>query len=183
VDVVALLQSLAPGSAQAAQLTQMPRPALLLLLGAQSVLLSPIIALVITFGEEYGWRGYLQGELVKLGRAKGVLLVGLIWGIWHAPVILMGYNYPGYPVAGVFLMTAYCVGLAFIFGYAVLKSGSVWLAAFLHGVNNQFISFLMAMIYRPNDMVFSFGVGLYGLPVMALVAGLILLDPLWRRRP
>ena len=41
----------------------------------QTVLLAPILALVITFGEEYGWRGYLQSELLKLGRVRGVLLL------------------------------------------------------------------------------------------------------------
>src|SRR6185437_16205499 len=45
----------------------------------QSVLLAPILAIVITFGEEYGWRGYLQTELFKVGRRRGVLILGVIW--------------------------------------------------------------------------------------------------------
>ena len=106
---------------------------------------------------------------------------GVIWGVWHAPVILMGHNYPGYPILGVFLMIVYCVLLSFILGMAFLKSGSVWLAAYLHGVNNQILSFLVMMVYRPNDPVFSFGVGIYGLVVMAIVVGLLLLDKqTWR---
>jgi hypothetical protein len=136
-----------------------------------------VLGLPIAFGEEYGWRGYLQGELIKLGRVRGILLVGVIWGLWHAPIIAMGYNYPGYPVLGVFLMTLYTIGLGFFLGYAVLKSGSVWLAAFLHGLNNQVAAFLLAMVYRPDDPVFSFGVGLYGLIVWAIVVtGLLLFD-------
>jgi membrane protease YdiL (CAAX protease family) len=136
---------------------------------------------LISFGEEYGWRGFLQGELVKLGRIKGVLLVGLIWGVWHAPIVAMGHNYPGYPVTGPLAMVVYSVGLAFVLGYAMLKSGSVWLAAFLHGVNNQVLSFLIAMVYKPADPMFSFGLGLYGLLCLAVVVGLILIDPVWRR--
>jgi hypothetical protein len=59
----------------------------------------------------------------------------------------------------------------------VLKSGSVWLAAFLHGLNNQAAAFLIAAVFRPDDPVFSFGLGLYGLIVWAIVvAGLLLLD-------
>ena len=74
-------------------------------------------------------------------------------------------------------MTLYTIGLGFLFGYAVLKSGSVWLAAFLHGLNNQVAAFLLAMVYRPDDPVFSFGIGLYGLIVWAIVvAGLLLFD-------
>jgi uncharacterized protein len=155
---------------------------LLIVAGVQSVLLSPFLALLITFGEEYGWRGYLQGELIKLGRIRGIALVGVIWGLWHAPIIMMGHNYPGYPIAGVFLMTLYCVGLAFVLGYAVLKSGSVWLAAFLHGINNQVFGFLVIMFYAPGDPVFSFGAGIYGIATLAVVVALILRDPLWRRR-
>ena len=74
------------------------------------MLLGPVLA-IVAFGEEYGWRGYLQSELFKLGRVRGVLLLGVIWGAWHWPLILMGYNYPGYPLLGVVLMTLYITGL------------------------------------------------------------------------
>jgi len=122
-------------------------------------------------------RGDLQGELIKMGKARGILLVGIVWGLWHAPIIMMGHNYPGYPVLGVLVMTLYTIGLGFFLGYAVLKSGSVWLAAFLHALNNGVASFLMVVVYRPDDPVFSFGIGLYGLIVWAIVvAGLLILD-------
>jgi len=182
VDAKAVIGKLAQASGQPTTgLEQMPAMNLLLLTGLKYAVLSPLIALLITFGEEYGWRGFLQGELVKMGRVKGVALVGLIWGLWHAPVIVMGYNYPGYPVAGVLLMTLYCVCLGFILGLAYLKSGSVWLAAYLHGVNNQTMSFLSMLVYKPSDPVFSFGIGIYGLVIFALVGGVLLLDKTWRR--
>ena len=86
-------------------------PKLFLILGAvQSVLLAPILAIVIAFGEEYGWRGYLKNELFKLGRVRGVLLLGVIWGAWHWPLILMGYNYQGRPLLGLLLMVRYTRG-------------------------------------------------------------------------
>ena len=184
VDVVAFLRSVAPGETEAQQAIQWAETSpgtFLLVSGLQSVVLSPFVALLISFGEEYGWRGYLQGELVKLGRIKGMLLVGLIWGVWHVPVVAMGHNYPGYPVVGSLAMIVYSVGLAFVLGYAVLKSGSVWLAAFLHGINNQVLSFLIVMVYKPADPLFSFGIGLYGLLSLAVVVGLILTDPVWRQ--
>lgn len=175
VDVRELLSQAA--GEQTAGLEMIPDWALLLLIGFQSLVLGPLLGLLIAFGEEYGWRGYLQGELVKMGKVRGILLLGVIWGLWHAPVIMMGHNYPGYPFWGVGLMTLYTVALAFVIGYAVLKSGSVWLAAFLHALNNQAASFLMTMIYMPDDPVFSFGVGLYGLAVWAVVvAALLILD-------
>jgi membrane protease YdiL (CAAX protease family) len=178
VDMLQLLIQIAPG--QKEQLSAIGPENLMLLIAAQTVLLAPFLALVIAFGEEYGWRGYLQSELFKIGRIKGVMLLGVVWGLWHAPVILMGYNYPGYPVAGVFLMTGYTVGLSIVLGYAVLKSGSVILASFLHALNNQTQSFLSIMVYRPADPVFSFGIGIYGIICLGIVAILILRDPIWR---
>lgn len=149
----------------------------LLAVGFQNILLAPILGLLIAFGEEYGWRGYLQGELIRMGKVKGIALVGVIWGLWHAPIIMMGHNFPGYPGWGVVAMTLYCIGLAFFLGYAVLKTGSVWLAAFLHALNNSVASFLMVLVYMPNDPMFSFGVGIYSLAVWALVIGaLFVLD-------
>ena len=174
VDVQMFLREASGG--QPTGMEEAPDLVVLLVTGVQSVLLGPLLALLLAFGEEYGWRGYLQGELTKLGNVRGIVLVGLIWGLWHAPVILMGHNYPGYPLLGVLLMTLYTLALSFFFGYAVLKSGSIWLAAFLHGLNNQVLSFLNLMVVRVEDPVYSFGVGIYGLAIWGLVvAGILIL--------
>jgi hypothetical protein len=92
----------------------------------------------------------------------------------------MGYNYPGRPLLGVLLMTLYTVGLGIVLAYAVLKSGSVLLAAFLHALNNQVVNFIAAIGFKPFDMAFSFVIGVYGLVTLAIVALLILRDPIWR---
>jgi membrane protease YdiL (CAAX protease family) len=157
-------------------------PILLVLAGVQTVLLTPLLAILVFFGEELGWRGYLQSELFKLGRVRGVLLVGLIWGAWHWPVILMGVNYPGHPLLGVLLNTLNTIGLAVVLGYAVLESGSVLLAAYLHGITDQVINFIVALGFRPHDPAFSFGIGIYGILMLAIVALLILRDPIWRQK-
>lgn len=175
-QAVDLTDTLTQGSGdQAAALQTIPDFALLLIVGFQAVIIGPILGLLVAFGEEYGWRGYLQGELIKLGKVRGLLLLGVIWGLWHAPIILMGHNYPGYPILGVLLMTWYTVILAFFFGYAMLKSGSVWLAAFLHGLNNQVLAFLTIVVYKPDDPVFSFGIGLFGLIVLSIAVIILLL--------
>ena len=109
-----------------------------------------------------------------------LLVLGVIWGAWHWPIILMGFNYPGHPLLGVVLMTLYTTGLAVVLGYAVLRSRSVLLAAYLHALNNQVVAFLIAVGFRPNDMAFSFGIGIYGLATLAVVSFLILRDPIWR---
>ena len=174
VDVQAMLTQAAGGASS--ELQAIPTSGLLLLIGVQSLLLGPFLGLLIAFGEEYGWRGYLQGELIKMGKIRGILLLGVIWGLWHAPVIMMGHNYPGYPLLGVLVMILYTVGLGFFLGYAMLKTGSVWMAAYLHALNNSIASFLMVAVYMPDDPIYSFGVGLYGIIIWAIVVvGLLVL--------
>jgi uncharacterized protein len=155
----------------------------ILLSAVQTVLVAPLLSVPIAFGEEYGWRSFLQGQLTRLGKKRGVLLVGLIWSVWHYPVILMGHNYPGQPVLGVLMMTAYTTALAFILGYAMLKTGSIWLVAYLHALNNQTYSYLSALIYKPDNAVLAFGGGLFGVLLLIPIVLLLLRDPVWRDRP
>ncbi len=152
----------------------------MVVIAVQTLLVGPFLGLLVTFGEEYGWRGYLQPALMKLGRVRGVALVGIIWGIWHWPVIWMGYNYPGHPILGSLLMVLFSSGLAFMLGYAVLKAKGVWIAAFLHALVNQSLAFFMGVLYAPGDTIYSFGIGIPGLFMLALVVVLILRDPIWK---
>ena len=156
-------------------------PALLMLsLVMNTVVIGPFLGLIVSFGEEYGWRGFLQSELTKLGRIRGVFLVGVIWGIWHWPIIWMGYNYPGQPLLGSLFMVAYCVILAYFLAYAVFKSKGVWTAAYLHALNNQTWSFFVIALVTPTSVLFSFGIGLPALLLGAIVVLLLLRDPIWK---
>jgi membrane protease YdiL (CAAX protease family) len=175
VDVHQLLGEMAGGEATGVE--QIPATALLLILAAQNLLLAPFLGMVVAYGEEYGWRGYLQSELLRVGTVRGLVLVGIIWGLWHAPIIAMGYNYPGYPILGILLMTIYTIFLAFVLGYAVLKSGSVWLAAYLHALNNGAAAFLVVLVYQPDNPILSFGLGIYSVVVwVPLILALWVLD-------
>lgn len=159
------------------------RPAALLLAGLQSVVLAPFIGIVLAFGEEYGWRGYLQRELVKLGRVRGVLIVGAIWGAWHWPIILMGWSYPGYPLVGLLLAVLFLMGFAVVLGFALLRTGSIVLVAFLHALNDQTTAYLVFLGFKPDNPVFSFGVGIYGVATLAVVAILfVVLSGVWRKQ-
>lgn len=158
----------------------MSTAALQILLFFQTVLLGPFLGLLLGFGEEYGWRGYLQGELIKLGKVRGVLLLGLIWGAWHYPVIWMGYNYPGQPVLGTFLMTAYTILLGFVLSHIMLKTGAIWLVAFLHALNNQVLAYLAVSFYQVDEPHYAFGIGLFGLLTMLPIMYLLLRDAVWR---
>jgi uncharacterized protein len=158
----------------------MPVPALRLLLAFQMVILGPLLGLIISFGEEYGWRGYLQSELTRLGRVRGVFLLGVIWGIWHWPLIWMGYNYPGQPVLGSIAMLAWCILLGYFLSYAVLKSKGIWSAAYLHGLNNQVLAFFTIALVAPSNLIYSFGIGVPTLILGTIIVLLILRDPVWK---
>jgi len=97
-------------------------------------------------GEEIGWRGYLQKILVsKYGVWKGVLIVGLVWGFWHFPIIVSGYNYPRTPVLGAFLffpLTA--IFGSFFLGWLTINARSVWPAVIAHGSVNTFFGYIVS---------------------------------------
>jgi membrane protease YdiL (CAAX protease family) len=158
----------------------MPTFALYLTMALSTVVIGPILGLIISFGEEYGWRGFLQTELNKLGRVGGTFLLGTIWGVWHLPMIWMGYNYPGHPVLGSLFMVAYCIILAYFLAYAVFKSKGVWTAAYLHALNNQALSFFMMAVVAPINKLHSFGMGWPALLLGAFAVLLILRDPIWK---
>ena len=158
----------------------LPTSALIPMMALNTVIIGPFIGLIISFGEEYGWRGYLQTELTRLGRIRGVLLLGVIWGVWHWPVIWMGYNYPGQPILGSIAMVFVCIILAYFFAYAVFKSSGIWTAAYLHALNNQTLSFFVMTMVMPSSMLFSFGIGIPSLVLGAIIVLLILRDPIWK---
>ncbi len=158
----------------------LPAAALLPIMALNTVVIGPFLGLIIAFGEEYGWRGYLQTELIRLGRVRGVFLLGVIWGIWHWPVIWMGYNFPGHPLLGSLAMVVLGIIFAYFFAYSVFKSQGVWTAAYLHALNNQALSFFFLFVVAPDNILFSFGAGWPGLVLGAIVVLFLLRDPVWK---
>jgi len=97
-------------------------------------------------GEEIGWRGFLQKELGHLGLWKSGLLIGAIWGLWHAPLVIQGYNFEQHPLIGVVMMTVACAPLGLIMSYFVQRSGTVMSAGFFHGVFNAVAGLTLALV-------------------------------------
>ena len=108
-----------------------------LLEGKVSVLIGAIFAL----GEEIGWRGFLVPELYKTqGFTKTSLISGLIWGVWHIPILIFADYNSGTPVwYSMFCFLLLIVGISFIYTWFRIKSGSLWTAVFLHATHNTFI--------------------------------------------
>ena len=127
-------------------------PILVVLIQALIALtIGPLFNTLFAVGEELGWRGYLFPKLLHLGQGKAILLTGIIWGLWHAPVILQGHNYPGHPVLGVFLMIGFCLLLGAILCWLYLRTRSPWAPALAHGAINA-VAGLPLMFMTGVDM-------------------------------
>ncbi|MBL8080598.1 MAG: CPBP family intramembrane metalloprotease [Anaerolineales bacterium] len=114
-----------------------------------AITIAPLINILFTMGEELGWRGFLLPRLLPLGQWKAMLISGVIWGVWHAPAIMQGHNYPGYPVLGVFMMIVFCVLLGTIISWLYLNTNSPWVAALIHGSVNA-VAGLPVLFFQPG---------------------------------
>lgn len=91
-------------------------------------------------GEEYGWRAFLQPLLQKrFGPRRGVVLLGVLWGVWHLPLNVFYYS-PETWMQSLANQIALCVCLAAFFGYAQHKTRTVWVPVVLHYLNNNLIA-------------------------------------------
>jgi uncharacterized protein len=112
-----------------------------------AVTVGPLFNTLFALGEELGWRGYLLPTLLPLGQWRAILLSGAIWGVWHAPAILQGHNYPDHPVLGVFLMIGFCVLMGVFLSWVYLRAQSPWAPALGHGTLNAVAGF--PLIFMP----------------------------------
>jgi membrane protease YdiL (CAAX protease family) len=127
-------------------------------LNKDMIMIFPLIEIVngaivsfAAFGEEGGWRGYMMPKLIELiGTKKAVVVGGIIWGVWHAPLTMVGHNfgtdYPGFPYLGILIMCIDCTFMGIILTFLTEKSGSVWPASIMHAVNNASPSILGVFI-------------------------------------
>ncbi len=103
------------------------------------------------FGEEFGWRGLLLKETQRMGFLTSSLFIGIVWGLWHAPIILMGHNYPSNPIAGIGMMCLFTTALCPIFAYARLKTISILGPCMLHGMINSTAAIYTLFIVNKNE--------------------------------
>jgi membrane protease YdiL (CAAX protease family) len=119
-------------------------------------------------GEEAGWRGYMLYELKSLNFWKSSGFTGIVWGIWHFPVILMGHNYFVHRNIGVLFMIIFCMLLSPIAAFLRIKANSVFAAAIFHGTINATASLALLMVKGGNDL--TIGVtGISGFIVLSLI--------------
>lgn len=100
------------------------------------------LTFIIFFGEEYGWRYFLQPMLQKrFGLKGGVILLGVIWGLWHLPINVYYYS-PDTWFYSVLIHQITCISFSIFFGYAYGKTGNMWVPIVIHYINNNMAAVL-----------------------------------------
>ena len=147
-----------------------------------STIISFPLSFIAFFGEEYGWRYYLQPIMQKkYGLIGGILLLGVAWGLWHLDVDLMFYT-KEYQIQMILSQIITCVAYAIFFGYAYLKTQNIWVPIIMHFLNNNLI-----LVFSGGDVsvienqVINWG----DLPihlVSSLVFVVFILSPVFRKK-
>jgi membrane protease YdiL (CAAX protease family) len=117
-----------------------------------AIIIAPLFNMLFALGEELGWRGFLLPKLMPLGKWKAIILSNVIWGFWHAPAIVQGHNYPGYPVLGIFMMVALTVLVGIILSWLYLETKSPWTPALAHGSMNAVASLSLLFLVPGFDL-------------------------------
>jgi membrane protease YdiL (CAAX protease family) len=100
---------------------------------------SYFLAFTAFFGEEYGWRCFLQPLLQKrFGVLGGTLVLGVVWGLWHLPLNLFYYS-PATSLQSIAAQQIVCITLSVFFAFAYLKTQNIWVPVALHFLNNNLI--------------------------------------------
>lgn len=147
---------------------RIPPIAFLLLQLVQAIIAGATINAFFALGEELGWRGLMLRELAHRGFWNSTAIIGVVWGIWHAPLILMGHNYPEHPVLGVGMMVLFCLALSPLFSLVTLRCRSTIAAAVMHGVLNG--SAALSIVYLERTIPLITGIhGLIGVAILSLL--------------
>lgn len=137
-----------------------------------SIVIGPLMHFPLALGEEIGWRGYLLPRLMVLGKAKAYAITGILWGLWHAPIIWVGFNYPGNPIAGIALMCVLTSAFGLFLNEMVLHYRSTYLAAFIHAAINAQGFGIWMWLFPSTDPFLAGGTGFTAI-VIWIAVGLL----------
>lgn len=125
---------------------------------AQALLILPTMGVAVSFlsaiGEEIGWRGFLTSKLKELSFNKRNLIIGLIWSMWHWPLILFAnYASSEKPWVNVICFTVAVTSFSFFLGYLRSISNSVFPAGLAHAGHNVWMQAVIPVFYKAGPLV------------------------------
>ena len=154
----------------------MPIGLLMLIQCIQAIFMAPALNFVTCFGEEWGWRGYLLPKISKhFSTIPTLLITGIIWGLWHAPLTIIGHNYGlgywGFPFTGIAMMCVFCITLGIFLSFVTLKTSSCIPAILAHGAINGIAAIGIYFTYDGgNPFIGPAPTGIIGMIPFILVA-------------
>lgn len=99
--------------------------------------ISFILLFIPYLGEEYGWRYFLQPALQeRFGMIKGVLILSVIWALWHIPLHFTLYSKET-PILSMINQAGVILGYSVFFGFVYMKTRNVWIVTIIHFLNNN----------------------------------------------
>lgn len=119
---------------------------------AQALFAGTTVNAIAAAGEEIGWRGLLQRLLAPMGFWRSSVVIGVLWGLWHAPIVLLGHNYPEHPQLGVLMMVVFCVLVSPLASWLRLRAGTTFSAAIFHGTINALGGFAVLFVVGGSDL-------------------------------
>jgi membrane protease YdiL (CAAX protease family) len=147
-----------------------------LIIGMELMVLS-LFSTIILWGEEFGWRGYLQVRLLKDRPVLAAVATGLIWGVWHYPFyFLPSYSQRSQHYAILLVFPISTILMSVIFGWLRQRTGSVWSTSLAHASVNYLGASLVTLWFvgEANAIIWSY-LGVAGwVPLGAICAWIIL---------
>lgn len=107
----------------------------------------------------------------------------MIWGVWHSPIILLGYNFGRTDITGILFMIGGCVAWGVLLGWLRLRSASVWPAVIAHGSLNAAAGLILIVAATQPDLALAGPLGVATWVVLALVAVVLQLTGQFRAQP
>ncbi len=149
----------------------MPAATMIMLFVLMTLVAAPIFNMIPSLGEEIGWRGFLLPQLEPLGKIKAVIISGIIWALWHTPmIIILGFVYGRQIWPGVLMHFITVTSLGIWFGYIWLKTHSTVQAAFMHATFNAHAYGFWVIIFVSSNKLLIGAVGLIGMLLALILA-------------
>lgn len=130
------------------------------------------LGLIASLIETYGWRGYLQEALQGThSMVIASIIVGIIWGLWHAPLLLIeGGQLEEIPF-GMYMVLI--IGISIIFGWWYNSTdGSVVQVLLMHlGFNASFGIVAIALIENDGGIIRFLALSIFIIWLVAVILG------------